>query len=257
MNVVQLLKADGDERNGMSGLAKGMNDGAVNNQNASDMIDKLTTAGRRRVTMSARDFARTFLVPISQHIVKLAMQNDQTQDAIEIGGQMIPVVPSQWADDDLEMEVAAALTPDEAQRQASQLTMMHQTMMQDPSMADIYGVMQKHALFDKIFDLVGIKNTSQYMISPQSPEFAQMAQQKEAQAMEQLRQSTEQLELQKQLTAAQISGIQQTAQSALMKAQTDLTDRMFDNNMDVQKFEHEQMVDIEKLSIDRKKVAGE
>ena len=89
MNVVQLLKSDGDERNGMSGLAKGMNDGAVNNQNASDMIDKLTTAGRRRVTMSARDFARTFLVPISQHIVKLAMQNDQTQDAIEIGGQMI------------------------------------------------------------------------------------------------------------------------------------------------------------------------
>jgi hypothetical protein len=42
-----------------------------------------------------------------------------------------------------------------------------------------------------------------------------------------------------------------------MKAQTDLTDRMFDNNMDVQKFEHEQMVDIEKLDIDRKKVAGE
>ena len=193
MNVVQLLKSDGDERNGMSGLAKGMNEGAVNNQNASDMIDKLTTAGRRRVTMSARDFARTFLVPISQHIVKLAMQNDKSQDAIEIGGQMIPVVPSEWADDDLEMEVAAALTPDEAQRQAAQLTMMHTTMMQDPAMADIYGVTQKHALFDKIFDLVGIKNTSQYMISPQSPEFAQMAQQKEATAMEQLRQSTEQL----------------------------------------------------------------
>ena len=257
MNVVQLLKSDGDERNGMSGLAKGMNDGAVNNQNASDMIDKLTTSGRRRVTMAARDFARTFLVPISQHIVKLAMQNDQSQDAIEVGGQMIPVVPAQWADDDLEMEVAAALTPDEAQRQAAQLTMMHSTMMQDPSMADIYGVVQKHALFDKIFDLVGIKNTSQYMTSPQSPEFAQMAQQKEAQSMEQLRQSTEQLELQKQLTAAQIAGIQQTAQASLMKAQTDLTDRMFDNNMDVQKFEHEQMVDIEKLNIDKKKVVGQ
>ena len=75
--------------------------------------------------------------------------------------------------------------------------------------------------------------------------------------MEQLRQSTEQLELQKALTAAQIAGIEQTAQAQLMKAQTDLTDRMFDNNMDVQKFEHEQFVDIEKLNIDRKKVAGE
>ncbi len=67
----------------------------------------------------------------------------------------------------------------------------------------------------------------------------------------------EQLELQKQLTAAQITGISQAAQSQLMKAQTDLTDRMFDNNMDVQKFEHEQIVDLEKLNIDRKKVAGE
>jgi hypothetical protein len=257
MNVVQLLKSDGDERNGMSSLSKGMNDGAVNNQNAADMIDKLTTAGKRRVTMSARDFARTFLVPISQHIVKLAMQNDKSQDQIEIGGQMIPVIPSQWADDDLEMEVAAALTPDDAARQAGQLVMIHNTMMQDPSVADIYGVTQKHALFDKIFDLMGIKNTSQYMISPQSPEFAQMAQQKQAQSQEQLRQSTEQLELQKALTAAQIAGIEQTAQAQLMKAQTDLTDRMFDNNMDVQKFEHEQFVDIEKLNIDRKKVAGE
>jgi hypothetical protein len=63
--------------------------------------------------------------------------------------------------------------------------------------------------------------------------------------------------LQKALTAAQIAGIEQTAQAQLMKAQTDLTDRMFDNNMDVQKFEHEQFVDIEKLNIDRKKVAGE
>ena len=257
MNVVQLLKSDGDERNGMSSLSKGMNDGAVNNQNAADMIDKLTTAGKRRVTMAARDFARTFLVPVSQHIVKLAMQNDKTQDQIEIGGQMIPVVPAQWADDDLEMEVAAALTPDDAARQAGQLVMIHNTMMQDPSMQDIYGVTQKHALFDKIFDLMGIKNTSQYMMSPQSPEFAQMAQQKEAMSQEQLRQSTEQLELQKALTAAQIAGIEQTAQAQLMKAQTDLTDRMFDNNMDVQKFEHEQFVDIEKLNIDRKKVAGE
>ena len=57
MNAVQMLKADGEERNGMSGLSKGMEMGAVNNQNASDMVSKLTSAGQRRVTMAARDFA--------------------------------------------------------------------------------------------------------------------------------------------------------------------------------------------------------
>ena len=74
--------------------------GAVNNQNASDMIAKLTSAGQRRVIMAARDFARTFLVPLSQHIVKFAIQNDQSQDQFEMCGQIVPVVPQSWNQDD-------------------------------------------------------------------------------------------------------------------------------------------------------------
>ena len=137
MNVVQMLKQDGEERNGMSGAGKGMEMGAVNNQNASDMIAKLASAGQRRVLMAARDFARTFLVPLSQHIIKLAIQNTD-QDQFEIGGQVVPVIPSSWNQDDLDMEVNAALTPDEAVRSASQLMIPSATPMQDPTMAGIY-----------------------------------------------------------------------------------------------------------------------
>ncbi len=256
MNVVQLLKADGDERNGMSGLSKGMEMGAVNNQNASDMIDKLTTAGRRRVTMAARDFARTFLIPMCQHICKLAMENDQTQDQIECKGQMIPVIPSQWSDDDLEMEVAAALTPDEAQRNAAQLMMLHQTMMQDPVMMEIYGVTQRHALFDHIFDLMGVKNTAAFMMSPQSQEFQQMQIQKQQQQQQQMQEQMVQNELQKQLIAAQTMALELQGQAAITKAQVDQSDRMFDNVLAEDRLDHDKFVDIEKLEIERKKASG-
>ena len=254
MNAVQLLKSDGDERNGMSGLAKGMEMGAVNNQNASDMIDKLTTAGRRRVTMAARDFARTFLVPLCQHICKLAIENDATQDQIECKGQMIPVIPSQWSDDDLEMEVAAALTPDEAMRNASQLMMLHQAMMQDPAMQEIYSTVQRHALFDHIFELVGVKNTQAFMMSPNSPEFQQMQIQKQVQMEQQTQEAMVANELNKQLMVAQATNLEMTGQAALQRVQVDQADKYFDNTLNEEELDHTKLVDLEKLAIEREKI---
>jgi hypothetical protein len=254
MNVVQMLKQDGEERNGMSGLAKGMEMGAVNNQNASDMIAKLTSAGQRRVLMAARDFARTFLVPLSQHIIKLAIQNDKSQDKMEIAGQVIPVVPSSWNQDDLDMEVEAALTPDEAVRSASQLMMVHQLLMQDQTMAGIYGVTQRHALFDKVLDDMGMKNTAHLLMSPTSQEFQQMMMQQQVQMEEQQQEQRIMSELQKTLMASQAASYEAQAESMMMSVQTTLTDKMFDNQMDSQEHAHKQYVDLEKLAIERAKL---
>jgi hypothetical protein len=241
----------------MSGLSKGMEMGAVNNQNASDMIDKLTTAGRRRVTMSARDFARTFLVPLSQHICKLAMENDQTQDQIEMKGQIIPVVPSQWSDDDLEMEVAAALTPDEAQRNASQLMMLHTQMMQDPSMGQIYSTVQKHALFDHIFDLLGVKNTTSFMMSPNSPEYQQMMQQQQQQQQAEMQEQMVMQELQKDMMANQSDLAASQAEALRTNAQVNMTDKLFDNTLNEAELDHKKFVDVEKLRLDGAKLGLE
>jgi hypothetical protein len=228
--------------------------GAVNNQNASDMIAKLTSAGQRRVLMAARDFARTFLVPLSQHIIKLAIQNDKTQDQFEISGQIVPVVPASWNQDDLDMEVNAALTPDEAVRSASQLMMVHQLLMQDQTMAGIYGVTQRHALFDKVLDDMGIKNTAHLLMSPTSQEFQQMMMQQQVQMEEQQQEQRVMNELQKTLLASQASSYEAQAESMMMSVQTTLTDKMFDNQMDSQEHAHKQYVDLEKLAIERAKL---
>lgn len=255
MNVLQMLKTDGEERNGMSGLAKGMDQGAVNNQNAADMIAKLTSAGQRRVIMAARDFARTFLVPLSQHIVKLAIQNDMSQDQFEMCGQIVPVVPQSWNQDDIDMEINAALTPDEAARSGAQLMMIHQMLMQDPVMADVYGVTQRHALFDKIFDAMGIKNTQPFMTSPLSQEFQQMQQIKQQMQNEQETEQRIVAELQKQTMAAQIAALESQADANLMNVQTTLADKMFDNQLDSEEFKHKQIVDFEKLEIERQRIS--
>ena len=255
MNVLQMLKTDGEERNGMSGLAKGMDQGAVNNQNAADMIAKLTSAGQRRVIMAARDFARTFLVPLSQHIVKLAIQNDKSQDEFEMCGQMVPVVPQSWNQDDIDMEINAALTPDEAARSGAQLMMIHQMLMQDPTMQDIYGVAQRHALFDKIFDSMGIKNTQPFMIAPMSQDFQSLQQLKQAINQEAEKEAKIMAELQKETMAAQIAALSSQADANLMNVQTTLADKMFDNQLDSEEFKHKQIVDFEKLEIERKRVS--
>ena len=254
MNVIQMLKTDGEERNGMSGLAKGMDQGAVNNQNAADMIAKLTSAGQRRVIMAARDFARSFLVPLSQHIIKLAIQNDKSQDQFEMCGQMVPVIPSSWNQDDIDMEINAALTPDEAARSGAQLMMIHQMLAQDPVMADVYGVTQRHALFDKVFDALGIKNTQPFMMSPMSQDFQQIQQMKQQMQEEmELEQKIGQ-ELQKKTAAAQIALLEAQANGTLMSVQTTLADKMFDNQLDSEEFKHKQFIDTEKLNIERQKV---
>jgi hypothetical protein len=219
------------------------------------MIAKLTSAGQRRVLMAARDFARTFLVPLSQHIIKLAIQNDKSQDQMEIAGQVIPVIPSSWNQDDLDMEVEAALTPDEAVRSASQLMMLHQLLMQDPTLAGIYGVTQRHALFDKVLDDMGMKNTSHLLMSPTSQEFQQMMAQQQVQTETQQREQAIQNELQKSMIAAQTASYEAQAESMLMQVQTTLADKMYDNQLNTEEHEHKKFVDIQKLGIEREKLS--
>lgn len=235
-NVLQMLDADSEKRDGYSSLGKGMNNDAVRYQNADSMIERLTTAGTRRPMRAARDFAHTFLVPLCQMIVHLAMDNDQSQTQLEVRGRQVPIVPAQWVDDVLSMEVAVALTPQEGKEQAQQLMMMHQVMGQDPSLAPIYTVQHKHALLDAVFDALGIEDTTPFMARPDSPQFAQQMQQQQAEAKK---------AQQKQEAMVLLQG--RLAQSADRRQWEEFnwkrTNDMQDNMLNEDKFGHEQTMD--------------
>lgn len=173
MGVMQMLQQDSEERSGVSGLAKGMNQGAVNNQNADDMIARLTNAGMRRVAMAARDWAQTFLVPMMQCIVRLGTKYDESQDVLESGGRQIPIVPGQWNQDSEDMEIAVALTPDEAQAMAKQMLLMHNVQAADEELKPLYGVNQRHAMMDTIYELIGIVDSTPFLAPPEGEQMQQ------------------------------------------------------------------------------------
>jgi len=184
--VIQMLDRDSEARKGMSDLATGMNVGAVNNQNAADMIERLANAGMRRVSMGARSFANDFYAPLMQCIIKTAMKHDKSTTAIEAAGKQVQISPAQWSQD-LEMDIEVALTPQEAEATTIKLLAVDARLMADPSMAPLYGLKQKHALWDTIYELMGIKDSTRFLASPDSPEVRQQfqrAQQQAAQAAE-------------------------------------------------------------------------
>jgi hypothetical protein len=244
MGIIGMLQQDNDKRSGMSDLAKGMNTDAVRYQNAEGLIDKLSAGGSRRVTGGARDWAQTFLVPLCQFIVRLGMENDKSQRLLEVGGRMIPIAPSQWRDSELNMAVAKALTPEEGQRFAQMMLMLHSTMSQDPQMQMLYGVSQKHALFDDIFDAIGVDDTTRYMMRPDSPEFQQAMvsmqqnQQQQAQKQEELRQFQ---------MGLMMSGDRRLWEEFNWK----VTNEMDDNNREDRKLDHQMVIDEEELDIER------
>jgi len=233
MDVLAMLKRDTEERSGLTSLAKGMNTDAIKYQNADNMIDRLTTAGQRRVAAEMRDFANTFLIPLSQYIVHLGMRNDTGTEMMESQGQQKPITPSEWKDEKLRMDAAVALTPDEGKQMAQSMMFMHQTLSTDADMKGVYGTRQKHKMLDYMFELMGVNDTSQFMLSPDSPEYAQL-QQGMQQAQQKDQQKGElmfgaQLEGQK----AQTQALQSQDKREWAKFQWNQTDDMEDNMLNV------------------------
>lgn len=205
MNVLEVMKMDTEARSGLNSLTKGMNTAVLQNQNASDMVERLTNAAGSRPAADARSFAQTFLIPLFRYIVECGTKYDPSQDVVEASGQMIPVVPSSWTGKFDELDVAVALTPEEAEAHAQKLMTMHQMLSMDPIAGELYGIGQRHALLDDVFDALGISDTSAFMMRPDSEEF-QMMQQQNQQMQQQMQAMEQQMaQFQMQLQEQQIA----------------------------------------------------
>jgi hypothetical protein len=245
--TLEMLQRDSEERSGMSSLAKGMNSDVIKNQNADSMVERLTNAGTRRVTAAARDFAKTFLIPLMQHVVKVGMENDKSQDQMESGGKIIPIVPSQWQDDENEMDTAVALTPDEAQIMAKQMIMLHQLKSQDEGIGPMYGPEQRHAFYDAVYEMIGIEDATPYIMSPQSPQYQQAMQ-------SQAEQAKMQHAMAMQVQNTQLESLNQQVQQGWAALNNKIMDTVHDNDLDDQKQKWQQYVDFEKLQLDQEEL---
>lgn len=244
LGVIGLLDQDGDRRSGMSSLGRGMNMDAVSNQNSENLIDKLTVRGNRRVTSAVRDFAETFLVPLYQRIARLGMDNDRRTYQREIKGKTVTIAPQTWVDTEMNIAVPKALTPEEGLMLAQQLLMVHQVQTADPDMRMIYTVAQKHELFARVYDALGIEDTMGLMVRPDSPQFQQAMQQSQQQQQQQQMIMQERDQFQRGMIMSQ-------DRREWEKLTADITDKMADNLREDEKLEHEVAIDWEEIDIER------
>ncbi|MDJ0905407.1 MAG: hypothetical protein QNI96_05265 [Woeseiaceae bacterium] len=255
MQAVEMLDQDKEERSGLSRLAQGMNTDAVRYQNADDMIARLTNAANRRIMRAARDFAKDLMIPLAKKIVTIAAQNDTKAYPFEITGKQVMVSPSQWSLTYMSCDVHTALTPDEGMKFAQTLLLMDAQLMQkrqtDPLWNIMYSAEEQHALYDDVFDALGVIDTSRYMKQPDSPEVAQAMQMMQAQQAEQQRAMQQQAMMQTGMMQSMDQREWFRAQTDAGKLQLDATDKASDNTREDEKFEHQKIVDFEELRLER------
>lgn len=242
--VLQMLANDGERRSGTAEVSKGMSTDAVRYQNADSLIERMQSRGDMRTAMAVNDHAWTFWVPLMQHMVRNAMENDQSVDMMEIAGQQVPIAPSQWRDDNLEMEVDEALSPEQAIKLTQGFLTMHSIQSQDPKMQLSYGPEQAHALFDRVYELMGVSDTGAYMLAPSSQQYAQKAQQQAQQAQAQQQQ-------QQQLQGFQMQMMQSQDQREWSKFQWGQTDDMADNTRADRKQRFDEWQSRQELQLER------
>jgi hypothetical protein len=95
-------------------------------------------------------------------------------------------------------------------------------IMQDPVASSLYGLEQRHALLDDVFESMGVSDTSKYMMRPDSPEF-QQKQMQEQQMQQQMQ------EMQMQIQQFQMQLQEQQVQQGWAVINNDMMDKMEDN----------------------------
>jgi hypothetical protein len=118
----------------------------------------------------------------------------------------------------------------------------------------MYGMAQKHAMADELFDLMGVKDASRFLMSPDSPEFQQQMQQQQQEMQMQQQMQMQQMQMQAQLMQSADQREWQRVQHADTETKLKVMDTASDNDREDEKLEHTKVVDFAKLGIERGKL---
>jgi hypothetical protein len=260
LGVLEMMETDKEARTGNTRLAKGMNKDAVSEQNAASMIERLTNSANRRIMGECRDFAEDFIGPVMRRVYELGVRHDRRVYTLEVAGVQERTTPDALGGEPPQYVVNVALTPEETAKYSAGLLSMHQLLSTDQQLSQLYGVAQRHALADALFDSLGVTDTSPYMMVPGGEEHQQMmqaVQQAQQQAQQQQMQQQQLMEMMQQLQAKTLQSADERewykAQLDAARAQADALNLYEDNVREDEKLAHNKVVDLETLDIERKK----
>lgn len=199
MAVYQQLNEDKEQRTGQSSLSKGMNTDAIRYQNADDMIERLTNASNRRVMRGVRDFAEEYLTQIGLKIYNLGRKYDTQEHTVELKGEWVTISMADMPERS-NCEVKTALTPDETMKHSQFLLMMYQLQAVDPELQPLFGMEQRHAMIDDVYDMMGMGDTTSYLLQPDDDRVKEAAAQEQSQQQQMMQMQQQMLGIQMQMT---------------------------------------------------------
>jgi len=249
--TIKLLDDDKEENTGVSRLSQGLNKDAISKQNSAAMVEQLATMSQQRQKIIARNFANQFLKPLFHEIYRLCVENEDQEKIVEIGGEYVAINPSRW-EDQRDTIVELNLGYGEQEREAQKYMGMHQVFSQDPSLARMYTPENQYALMRDVMNMTGIKNTSDYLTSPdQIPE-----EEPNEMAMIQMQMAQKQLEIQERQT--RVAEMKAEVQTMIDKMKLDLDRAKIENDLAIksdgmdlkeQQFAHKQRIDAAELEL--------
>ena len=172
--TLEMVTQERDERVPVTRTAAGRNQDVISNQNAENMVDKMASRGERRMAMIARNYAE-FLKGILKDLYLTGVEYDEKPVKLEVNGEPQEVIPRQMPKH-AQMEISVALTPGEAHAEAQRLLGIHERMLADPVLSEMYLPKNRHALMSEVGELMDRKDFSRFITNPSDPEYQQMQQ---------------------------------------------------------------------------------
>lgn len=163
--TIQLLDDDKEEVTGVSRLSQGLNKDAVSKQNSQGLVENLVSLSQQREKIIARNFA-SFLRELYLEVYRLVLANEREEKVIQVAGDFIRIAPWEWSEQTT-CTVEMRLGYGEQGKEAQTHMMLHQMLMSDPEARAMYPYEQRFNTYKTIYEKLGIKNVSSFMVPPQ------------------------------------------------------------------------------------------
>ena len=223
--TIGLLDADKEDTTGISKLSQGLNKDAVSQQNSEGLVENLVGLSQQRQKIIARNFANTFLIPLYLEVYRLVLENEQKKKIVDLAGDWVEVDVETWIERK-DVFSSLKLGYGEQAKEAGKLMQFHTMMKSDPSMVAMYPPQKQYNVLRAMIEKEGVKNVSDYIVKPGTPEWQPPPPDPKGQAEVALLAAQAEATKLKAETAAQKA--QHDAQLKDMKAELDKKSTMLD-----------------------------
>jgi len=163
--TMQMLKADKEDKTGISALSQGLDKDAVSKQNSGDMIHELISVSQLRQKVVARNFAENFLRELYTTIYRLVLENEDRKKIIRVAGGWVPVDLDQWPEA-TGISVSFSLGYGEQEKDAAMWANVHKSLESMPGLAGQYTPAQQYNVAHAGLTSLGITNIDAYLAPP-------------------------------------------------------------------------------------------